>query len=168
MPATRRPELKKLRTLLVWFFVVLAVQVVYGAFTAGLDAGKAFNTYPLMAGSLLPPHAWRLDPAIRNFVDNIALVQWIHRTLPLILLGLAVWSLMVARRVAAREGSAAHARWGVALLATVSLQFGLGVATLLLFVPISLAVIHQAVAVVLFGVLLMWLHLVVAEERTRS
>jgi len=157
----------KLRRLLLWFGAVLAVQVVYGAFTAGLDAGRAFNTYPLMAGSPLPPEPWRLEPPLLNLVDNIAVVQWLHRTLPLVLLGLAVWLVVVARRFEARNKHAAaeeflggdqHVRWAVGLLAVVVIQFGLGITTLLLFVPLPVAVIHQAVALVLFGVTLLWLH----------
>lgn len=154
-----------LHRLLVWFVAVLAVQVVYGAFTAGLDAGRAFNTYPLMAGSLLPPEPWLLEPTMRNLVDNIALVQWIHRTVPLVLLALAVRLAVVGRRMSAREGAAAHVGWSNALLAVVAVQIGLGISTLLLFVPIGLAVLHQAVALALFGVVLMWLHLVVTGGR---
>ncbi len=159
--------LAALRRALLWFGAVLVLQVVYGAFTAGLDAGRAFNTYPLMAGGLLPPEAWRLEPPLRNLVDNIAVVQWIHRTLPVVLLGLAIWMVVLGRRVDAtgdRAPADSHGRWGVSLLAVVVVQIGLGIATLLLFVPISLAVVHQAVALALFGTVLLWLHRVVAEN----
>lgn len=148
-----------LRGWLVAFGVLFGIQVVYGAFVAGLDAGFAFNTYPLMAGSWLPPAAWHLEPAIRNLIDNIATVQWIHRTLPVLLLVVSV--VLVVRSLRARDGSGSEPtdpRWAAALLVFVLVQAGLGIATLVLFVPIWLAVLHQAVALALFGVWLSWLH----------
>jgi heme a synthase len=148
-----------LRGWLVAFGVLFGIQVVYGAFVAGLDAGFAFNTYPLMAGSWLPPAAWHLEPAIRNLIDNIATVQWIHRTLPVLLL--VVSAVLVVRSLRPRDGSGAEPtdpRWATALLLFVLVQAGLGIATLVLFVPTWLAVLHQAVALALFGVWLSWLH----------
>lgn len=148
-----------LRGWLVAFGVLFGLQVVYGAFVAGLDAGFAFNTYPLMAGSWLPPAAWHLEPAIRNLVDNIATVQWIHRTLPVLLLAVSV--VLVVRSLRPRDGSGSEptdARWATAVLVFVLVQAGLGIATLVLFVPVWLAVLHQAVALALFGVWLSWLH----------
>jgi len=185
-PAAETRRARSLRRWLVAFGVLFGIQVVYGAFVAGLDAGFAFNTYPLMAGSWLPPAAWHLEPAIRNLVDNIATVQWIHRTIPVLLLLVSVVLLArSARRSSASEAAAGatagatatassrassaranttagaesrDVRWATALLAVVLVQAGLGIATLVLFVPTWLAVLHQAVALVMFGVWLSWLH----------
>ncbi|MFO7544116.1 MAG: COX15/CtaA family protein [Trueperaceae bacterium] len=148
-----------LRGWLVAFGVLFGIQVVYGAFVAGLDAGFAFNTYPLMAGSWLPPAAWHLEPAIRNLIDNIATVQWIHRTLPVLLLVVSL--VLVARSSRSGQGSGFEPNdvgWAATLLALVLVQAALGIATLVLFVPTWLAVLHQAVALALFGAWLSWLH----------
>src|SRR5262249_30081263 len=57
----------------------LAVTMVWGAFVAGLHAGEAYNTWPLMEGDILPEAAWTLRPAWINALENLALVQFIHR-----------------------------------------------------------------------------------------
>ncbi len=149
---------RSVRAWLVFFGVVLVVQVTYGAFVAGLDAGLAFNTWPRMAGGWFPPAAWRLEPPLRNLLDNIATVQWLHRTLPVLLLLLAIGLLAATWRPPARSGR--HRRFAAALLTAVLVQAGLGIATLLAFVPIWLAAMHQAMALLLFGVWLAWLHVV--------
>ena len=149
---------RRLRGWLVAFGVLLVVQVTYGAFVAGLDAGMAFNTYPLMAGGWWPPAAWRLEPPVRNLLDNIATVQWIHRTLPLLLLVLAAGLVVGMWRRRERPSGRANLIWSVVLLLGVLGQGALGVATLLSFVPIGLAAVHQAVALLLFGVWVLWLN----------
>lgn len=152
-----RRRLRRLHAGLVTFGALLVLQVTYGAFVAGLDAGRAFNTWPLMAGGWWPPAAWRLDPPLRNLLDNIATVQWIHRTVPLLLLLVAALLVAGAWRPAARAGGP-HRAWSVALLAGVLVQATLGILTLVTFVPLWLAALHQAVALLLFGVWLAWLH----------
>lgn len=154
---------KRLHAWLVAFGVLLVLQVTYGAFVAGLDAGLAFNTWPLMAGGWWPPAAWRLDPPLRNLLDNIATVQWIHRTVPVLLLLVAVFLLIAAWRRAGPD-AAAHRGFGVALLAGVLVQATLGILTLVSFVPLWLAATHQAVALVLFGVWVGWLHVATRER----
>ncbi len=143
---------------LVAFGVILVLQVTYGAFVAGLDAGMAFNTYPLMAGGWWPPAAWRLDPPLRNLLDNIATVQWIHRTLPLLLLAIALGLLVATWRGRRGTGGRLDLGWAAVLTTVVLVQGTLGVATLLSFVPIDLAATHQATALLLFGTWLLWLH----------
>jgi cytochrome c oxidase assembly protein subunit 15 len=143
---------------LVTFGALLVLQVTYGAFVAGLDAGKAFNTYPLMAGSFWPPAAWRLEPPRLNLLDNIATVQWIHRTLPLLLLVGAAGLLVAALRRRAEPGGRLDVGWAAVLLSGVLIQGALGVATLLSSVALDLAAIHQATALLLFGTWVLWLH----------
>lgn len=145
----------RLHQALLLFGVLLGVQVVYGAFVAGLDAGQAFNTYPLMAGGWLPPAAWRLAPPLRNLIDNIATVQWIHRWIPLLL---AVVATGLVVDVNTSSFPRADRLWSVVLLAGVAVQATLGILTLVNVVPIGLAVPHQATAMLLFGVWLLWFH----------
>ncbi|MEO1226033.1 MAG: COX15/CtaA family protein [Pseudomonadota bacterium] len=127
--------------------VLISVTVLWGAMVAGLDAGLAYNTFPLMNGALLPPEALSIVPAWLNLFDNTALVQFIHRWLAIIS-AIVVLALAVrAWRVAAWRGLAT---W---LGVTVLFQVGLGIATLLLGVPIVIATLHQAGALTLVALL---------------
>lgn len=135
--------------------VVLALQVVWGAFTAGLDAGHMFNTFPRMAGGWLPPNLAVGGSALAGLADDPALVQWTHRLLATLLLALAVLLAAYAWRASAGR---TQARFALGLLTLVLVQYLLGVATLLLVVPVPVAVAHQAAALVTFGVWLRWLH----------
>jgi heme a synthase len=134
---------------------LLALQIVWGAFVAGLKAGLYFNTFPLMGGSLVPPNLLALEPALLNFVANPGAVQWVHRVLGTVL-GLAVVAFFV--RVFRSDADSASRRYNVALLVLVTGQYLLGVVTLLFFVPVSLGVLHQATAMVIVGAWLLWVH----------
>ena len=68
-------------TLSVWAFAVLAVQIMFGAYVAGLEAGYAFNSWPLMGDEWFPSGTPMLEPALRNLVDNPIVVQFVHRWL---------------------------------------------------------------------------------------
>jgi heme a synthase len=134
---------------------LFALQVVWGAFVAGLKAGFMFPTFPLMGGAWIPPGFLMLEPPLVNLIENPITVQWVHRVLGTVLLLAALGAYLRARRV--REDPASR-RFGAALLALVAAQYLLGVLTVVYYVPIALAVGHQAMALVLFGVLLAWLH----------
>jgi cytochrome c oxidase assembly protein subunit 15 len=118
-----------------------------GGFVAGLNAGLTYNTFPLMDGALVPEGYWQLQPWWRNFFENVAAVQFDHR-----LLALASLAAIIAFWLAGhRHALAARGRRALdALLAMALLQVALGVATLLLVVPLPLAAAHQAGAVLLF------------------
>ena len=124
------------------------VQVLAGALVAGLRAGKAYNTFPLMNGRLVPPETLMLDPWWLNFVNNMATVQLDHRLLAWLLLGLAPWLWLRVHRSAA---SPRAKRAATLLVGLVAAQFGLGVATLLTAVPVALAAAHQGVATLVFA-----------------
>ena len=130
---------------------VVFLMALSGGFVAGLRAGHAYNTFPLMNGHLVPPETFMLDPWWSNFFWNVATVQLVHRAifwLLLILIPLLWWQ---ARRTPAKI--AAHH-----LLAMFVLQASLGIATLLLAVPIPLAAMHQAGAVLLLATALWTAH----------
>jgi cytochrome c oxidase assembly protein subunit 15 len=122
------------------------VTLLAGGFVAGLHAGLIYNTFPLMDGRFVPAEYAQLSPFWRNWFENVAAVQFDHRVLALTTL-----AAVVAFGVAAwRRDLSPHARHAVAaLLAMAFLQVALGVATLLLVVPIPLAAAHQAGAVLL-------------------
>jgi len=145
-----------LRKGLLWVGGLLAIQIIWGAFVAGLKAGFYYNTFPLMAGGILPPDFLRLDPALLNLVENPSAVQWMHRFLGTVLLAVAAGFYLKARRFSGLD--AASSRLNPALFGLLLLQYLLGVATLVLAVPISLGVAHQAAAMVLVGVWLVWVH----------
>ncbi len=124
------------------------VTALAGGFVAGIHAGLAFNTFPLMDGGLVPPGMFALEPWWKNFFENVATVQFDHRLLAWLtaLGGIATW-LAVVRSDAPRRGKrAAHL-----LLAAVLFQFVLGVVTLLRHAHPHLAATHQAGAVLLFA-----------------
>ena len=115
-----------------------------GGFVAGLRAGHAYNTFPLMNGQFVPSEAFMLEPWWNNFFWNVATVQLVHRSmfwLLLVLIPVLWWQL---RRTPAKI--AAHHLLGMFLV-----QASLGIATLLLAVPVPLAAAHQAGAVLLLA-----------------
>ncbi|NQV54346.1 MAG: COX15/CtaA family protein, partial [Rhodospirillales bacterium] len=131
-------------------FVViwLAVTMFWGGLVAGLDAGLTYNTFPLMDGRFIPDGLLLEEPVIINFFENIAAVQFTHRLLAegALILIFALW--LWARRLPL--GSRAHIAFTfLSLMAAV--QFILGLATLILVVPIPLAVAHQAGAFILLA-----------------
>jgi cytochrome c oxidase assembly protein subunit 15 len=128
---------------------MITLTVISGGFVAGLKAGKIYNTFPMMGEYWVPPDFLALEPWWRNLFDNMATVQFDHRVLAILtfLLIVLYWWRMP------REDLPARARKGVnALLHTGVLQVALGIATLLLVVPIPLAAAHQGVAMLLFTV----------------
>jgi len=143
--------------------VVLALQIVWGAFVAGLKAGKIYPTFPLMGGRLVPENLLAMESTFMNFLANPAAVQWTHRLIGTLLLAgvIALFAGVRRRADVLSRSSGAATGYALALLLIVVVQYSLGIATLLLHVPVSLGVIHQSVAMILFGVWLTWLHQVV-------
>lgn len=120
------------------FFVLLSVQIVLGAFVAGLDAGRIYNTWPAMNGQWVPREVDRLSPVWSNAVDNPVTVQFLHRWL-------AVVVAASAMAVAARLFFAGARGIAFALEMVVLAQFVLGIITLVNAVPVGLGIAHQAV-----------------------
>lgn len=121
--------------------VAALAQIYLGALVAGLNAGFTFNTWPLMDGALVPDGLFVMQPAWRNFFENVMTVQFIHR------MGAYVLLVIVALHAVAAFAQAPgtrHARRAVALFVLVLAQAAIGVVTLLLAVPISWGLIHQA------------------------
>jgi cytochrome c oxidase assembly protein subunit 15 len=122
--------------------LTLFVQLMFGALTAGLDAGYAFSSWPLMGDAWFPAGTPMMSPAIANVFDNPVVVQFIHRWFAFAAAALLVW--MAARTI---KGGGLRAGWLVIVLVVV--QIGLGIATLLSSVQIDIAVAHQANAALL-------------------
>ena len=135
---SRTTSSKKLETALP---VVVFLMALSGGMVAGLRAGYAYNTFPLMNGHVVPPEVMLLEPWWRNFLHNMATVQLVHRAF--------YWLLLVLVPIAWWRSR--HCAPGNALLAAFILQAALGIATLLAGVPIALGAAHQGGAVLLLG-----------------
>ncbi len=149
------PQTFRLRRLALACCTLVALTIVTGGFVAGIHAGYDYNSFPLMDGQIVPAGYARLTPFLRNLTENIAAVQFDHRLLAT-LTGLAIVCTVVA-------GFAAPAPLDVrlplgALGLTAAVQYGLGIATLLLGVPTGLATAHQANAVLVLTAALVLLH----------
>jgi cytochrome c oxidase assembly protein subunit 15 len=136
------------------FAALVFALALTGGLVAGIRAGFAYNTWPLMNGHWIPPEILMIEPWWRNFGYNMATVQFVHRTLAVVVLACA-W--LLAWRVFADRGAGAEARLAAGTLAAVVLlQVALGIATLLAVVPVGLGTAHQGGAVVVLTVAL-WL-----------
>lgn len=137
--------------------VLIYLQIILGAFVAGLDAGQGYNTWPKMDGAFVPSGLLAMEPAWRNLFESALTVQFMHRMFAYLVIIAAVWHVTRTFR-SAPEGAA---QLSAGLLALVLLvQAGLGIWTLLARVPISLGLLHQGGAIVLLGVGLWHLHIV--------
>ncbi|MEQ1771767.1 MAG: COX15/CtaA family protein, partial [Devosia sp.] len=133
--------------------VLVFLQVVAGAFVAGLDAGMGYNTWPLMDGALIPSGLGVMEPGWRNLFENALTVQFIHRMLAYAIVLYA--AVLIWRR--AGRGFAGTNGWLPRIGLLIALQVGLGISTLLLAVPLPLALGHQALAFMLAGATIAWL-----------
>jgi cytochrome c oxidase assembly protein subunit 15 len=138
------------------FAALVFAMILSGGLVAGIRAGFAYNTFPLMNGHVVPPEIFMLVPAWANFFWNMATVQFDHRLLALIVVVVAV---LLWRRLRATPDLPARAvAGGNALAAMLALQVALGIATLLFVVPVSLAALHQAGALATFALALYVAH----------
>src|SRR3954467_7695888 len=119
----------------IWALSTLVLQLMYGAYVAGLDAGFAYNSWPKMGDEWFPSAAPMMRPWLANLVDNPIVVQFIHRWLAWGV-ALAVAMLAAAAWTRGRRGHAA------AVVIAVAFQISLGIATLLSGVRIPLAAAH--------------------------
>lgn len=131
--------------------LLVLLQIYLGALVAGLDAGLIYNTWPLIDGAVVPAaeRLWFLAPAWRNIFENDLMVQFLHRMVAYILSGVAILhAIDVARTL--RSGRAV--KGAIWLAVAVTLQAAIGIMTLLHQVPISLALLHQAMAIVILTI----------------
>ncbi len=133
---------------------LLLLTIIAGAFVAGLRAGKSYNTFPLMAGELIPTGYASIAGFFTNATQNPIAAQFHHRWLAM---GVALFILVMAMRGAgALAGEAREMMMSVRN--GVLLQTGLGIATLLMAVPVWLGALHQFVGVLLLSGAIRWMH----------
>ena len=136
---------------------VMFLQVMLGAFVAGLKGGLVYNTWPSMNGAVVPYDLWAVEPWYLNPFENPVMAQFNHRLVAYAIVALAAAELWRALR---SEASGAEARSAALLMAGVLAQAALGIWTLLAAVPIGLGITHQAVAAVLLIIAVRHLHIV--------
>ena len=142
------------------FAALVYSQVLLGGFVAGLDAGMIYNTWPLMGNSLVPGDLVVDGTWWHNLFENHAMVQFNHR---LGAYGLTVAAMLLwlgVHRAQVGESARRAANW---MLAGLAAQMVLGIATLLLVVPVPLAAAHQAGAFILFTLALRTAHVLLTD-----
>lgn len=144
-------RLRRHRGFAWWLTALISVMVISGAFVAGIRAGLAYNTFPLMNGHVIPPELFMLEPWYENFFSNMATVQFNHRLIAWLLAVLVPWFWYSTLRAGLppRAQLLCHL-----LLFALAVQITIGISTLLTAVPVSLAAAHQAGALVVFTVAL--------------
>lgn len=117
---------------------LIILQIAFGGFLAGLDAGMGYNTWPLIDGAMVPPGLWVMEPWWRNLFENALTVQFVHRMLAYAVVLAAGVNLALAWRDPSLRLPAA------VVFGAVLFQAAIGIATLLAQVPVGLALLHQA------------------------
>ena len=141
----------RIRLSALLLLVLVLAQIYLGAIVAGLRAGRIYNTWPLIDGAFIPDPArlFFATPLWRNFFENTLTAQFDHRML--------AYAIFVVALVHA-AGAVRTLRWGTAvagavlLAVAVTLQAALGIWTLLMVAPLSFALLHQAMAMIVLTV----------------
>ncbi len=147
---------KKIKFLALLFFVVLILQIIYGAFTAGyvdgnnakIRPGHIFNTWPKMGDDWMPEQVLMKDGFVANLLENPSGIQFMHRTIALlvVILVCVIWYKSDKLKLSKQQN------FGLTLLIYgVTVQFILGVLTLLYQVPVVMGALHQTGAFFLFA-----------------
>lgn len=145
-----RPNIPSMRKGVFILFVITVLQIVYGAFVAGLNAGFSINTWPKMGDVWIAETVTAMEPLWTNFVDGIGGVQFIHRYLAYIVVGIILFLVFKSSKY---ELNTMQKKSLMLLVFVVFIQFLLGIFTLLYAVPVWLGVTHQVGAFLLLGVI---------------
>ncbi|MEL6839842.1 MAG: heme A synthase [Pseudomonadota bacterium] len=140
-------DLARLGSVLIGFTFL---QIILGALVAGIDAGRAYPDWPLMAGGFLPPQPFDLQPLWRNFFEDDGLVQFMHRMAGYLLFLFAIFVWLRARKSANGQTRFAFN----AVMAMMLLQMVIGIVTVIYSAPWQIAIIHQLGAVILWALVL--------------
>lgn len=126
------------------------LQILLGALVAGIDAGRAFPTWPLMGGGFFPPEPFQITPIWRNFFEDAGLVQFVHRMSGYLLL---IFAAIVWRRGGKSPNGQTRFAFNAAS-AALCVQMVIGIVTVLYSAPWQIAIVHQLMAVLLFVLIL--------------
>lgn len=154
-PLTLRADKALVARAASWLLGLIFLTILSGGFVAGLHAGLTYNTFPMMDGRLIPLDYLSYKPAWLAFFEHVPSVQWDHRVLAMsVLVAVFLFWFVLGRLVT--QAIARRIMHAMTVMAMV--QITLGISTLLLMVPIPLASLHQAGAVVLFTLTLILTH----------
>ena len=148
--AARREGDRKLKGMSTGLLHLSFVQILIGALVAGIDAGRNYIDWPLMAGGFFPPGMWAIEPLWRNLFENDGTVQFIHRMVGYVILALAIGVWFAARR-SARMATRRAFDW---VLVAIFAQMVLGIVTVMHSSPWYIAIWHQLGAVAVLTLVL--------------
>jgi len=153
----RKQAIIGIRNLIGFGLAILLLQIIYGAFVAGLDAGFIHNHWPMMSeGQFMHDTVYsEQTPWIKNFIEGKSGVQFVHRILAYIVV---LFVILIWRKSKKIDLTAYQSKGINALLILVGIQFLLGVLTILLQVPVWLGVAHQVGAFLLLSAMTFTLH----------
>lgn len=143
------------RTVAALLVAAIGLQVLLGAFVAGLRAGLIYNTWPDMNGQWFPSDYWLQGETWRTFFESHAAAQFNHRVMAYVTGALAAVSAMLVLRPPLDERIR---RSGFVLGAAVLAQIVLGIWTLIAHVPLHLGLVHQGGALIVLGIAVWHLH----------
>ena len=146
--STDRAPTGSSRTMAMVIACFVMFQIYLGALVAGLDAGFAYNTWPLMDGAIVPGDLFIQKPAFINLFENPKTVQYVHRLGAYVLFALVLLHMIGSLRAAPQT---THARRSVVLFLLVTAQAAIGIVTLVMQVPLHWALLHQGGALVVLG-----------------
>ena len=133
------------------------LQILFGALVAGIDAGRSYTDWPLMAGQFFPPDLFYLNPWWRNFFEDPGLVQFVHRISGYILFIFCIYSWS-----SVRKSGNESLKFGFNLIFVIAFfQMVLGIVTVFYAAPWEIAIVHQ------FGAILLWVAVLRARFITK-
>ena len=144
-----------------FFFILLFIQLIIGAFVSGMDAGKLYNTWPLMGSSYFPDDSKFIEFLNINFFDNPSIVQFIHRNLAYLIVIIYIYLLILVFR----DTNKIFRKPIIIIGVSIFLQVVLGVVTLLSGVKIIYASLHQINSILVILSSLYFLYISKYEEK---
>ena len=150
--STKKAKWSTPSKLAVGFLGILLIQISYGGFTAGLKAGHVSDTWPLMLGKLIPPN---LFSSFLNVLENPFTIVFIHRWFAFVVLAAVIYVYYAVRKLNYQPDLLRGLGW---FITAVSLQIILGILTILSYVNIVVALLHQAGAIALFALSIYFIH----------
>jgi heme a synthase len=160
-----RPEIAFYRVPAIALSVLMFIQILLGAFMAGLDAGLAYSDWPTYATKWIPPGLSDLDPWWINHFENPALVHFQHRTLGYVIGVLAILIYICVRH---RRADRPVRMAAIHIVVLVLAQIIFGILTVVNQVPLVLAAVHQIMALLLFGATLWLVYVLPARGKLES
>ena len=152
-PPTIRFYSKRIRILFTVLIVLTIIQLGFGGLVAGARAALSYPTWPKMGAVWIPSNILGLEPVWRNFLENNATLQLMHRSLAYIIL---IFTILLGLRTAGVKASALFHQSRILMMAVVVLQVLLGIVTLLnskIHIPVSWGVLHQLIGLIFLMVL---------------